>query len=724
MSYPPPYQATTDFSRDEQDQRPVDGVKLAVELANIGESINQMRDFLRAGFTSDKKWQPASALAMKLLEVEPETASVGQTEFDLPNGATADTNKDHVQVWVDGLLLDPDDVTLNATNVQIPAQTGGERVVIALYNDADSIRTDLAATTANLGASLVGLEDVLDLFSATDVEGALAELKARVEDLITQIGDLSGLIRADGSVDFTANQNMGGNRLVGLADGVSPQDAATVAQLSALSAIYGDLNTVYLRLAGGVMSGNIDMGDNFVLNVKDAVQAGDAVNKRVLDALETSLRQDLLPRNGSLPWTGSHNADGNKLTNLADGEDDQDAATVSQVSELIQQALDNESFLFVGGMGTDGDEDDTATLQALFNAQGSGLYEFDQDLTIDSPLTLPPSVIIRVKGNLTVSAEVTSRVPVDFQESIAHSSSIQNGVDWARQGGNNANANGNARRYLRWTTKHLLCPRAPLSAWGGALIAVGAEQAVSGGGGAYGNGGSLFIGAGGSGGSFPGSIAHSGLLDPRNVPGGSSNPTRSSRWWQNVENIWGGPGGGGKLGGGSVIFMVDGNVVMTGGTINCSGEDGAATEADPSTAQGGGGGGSIIIITQGTMTDGTLKAGGGFGNRNTLQGDESGGGGGGGLIQVVARLLAGTINADASGGNGNYDNFVDVSAGSGGRCDIFSGAGSVSPTVDVSRGVTKDGAGADQSASFPYVVNGVSVSATIVPAEIPQFFQR
>lgn len=41
-----------------------------------------------------------------------------------------------------------------------------------------------------------------------------------------------------------------------------------------------------------------------------------------------------LHRDGRTPWTGNQNANGNKLTNLKDGTDPQDAATVSQLSDL------------------------------------------------------------------------------------------------------------------------------------------------------------------------------------------------------------------------------------------------------------------------------------------------------------------------------------------------------------------------------------------------------
>jgi hypothetical protein len=205
-----------------------------------------------------------------------------------------------------------------------------------------------------------------------------------------------------------------------------------------------------------------------------------------------------------------------------------------------------------------------------------GYYEVG-NLTISSNLNLPAFAVIRVKGNLTISAIATAQQPTAAERVLAEMFGI------ATFGNDASGASGSAD-------------------------------------------------AGG------GSIGDGGTQAP-NV-GGAGKPLTGSRYfWATRRGIMGGNGLNGgsyasKAGGGIVIFIVEGNVVATGGTIKADGAGGGANGTD------GGGGGSVVVIATGTITDGTYYARGGS-NFNS-------GAGGGGWVSLVASAFAGSRTKDVT----------------------------------------------------------------------------
>ncbi len=117
-----------------------------------------------------------------------------------------------------------------------------------------------------------------------------------------------------------------------------------------------------------------------------------------------------------------------------------------------------------------------------------------------------------------------------------------------------------------------------------------------------------------------------------------------SRPWALRRPAVGAPATGGTAyGGGCLIILVDGNLLMTSGTIKANGghNSGAFVNHD------GGGGGCIIVVCTGTITNGTYEAkggdgGGGFANQ----------GGGGGTVILVATAFAGSRTLTVDGGSG------------------------------------------------------------------------
>jgi len=167
-------------------------------------------------------------------------------------------------------------------------------------------------------------------------------------------------------------------------------------------------------------------------------------------------------------------------------------------------------------------------------------------------------------------------------------------------------------------------------------VAVVSGGDITGGGGA---------GAGGSaGGSAAGPSAAGGIAGPSFAG--------TKRTWMAQKPMVGGIGAfttepWRAKGGGSLLLIIAGNLIATGGTFDVSGQ----TQGKPGTDQspGGGGGGSITIICTGTITGGTYLANGGNGVSGS---GEDGGGGGGGYIALIAAAFAGVQTIDVAGGAG------------------------------------------------------------------------
>lgn len=334
MPYPPRYQPKVDFALVEQSGEQVSGAQLATELANVAETVAQVIGFIRAGFTSDRRWQPAGALAQEIVKSERSVATAGQNTVPYPLGTTVDPAQDFVRVFVDGVLLDPDEVTVTPTLAGLATPlTGGEVVVLEILNDYAAFQGQLASVLAGAGASLVGLEDALGQYVADNAEDAFAEVMNKLDALVAALGDLSKYGLITGTRAWEAAQSMGGNRITDLAAGIDATDAVNMSQLTALAEIFGNLSDVFLALAGGTMQGPLNMNGQALSGLPAGVSASSAVNKSQLDAAVADAVAGI--GDAYLPLTGG------TLTGVVAGVAGVDAAdliTKGQLDAAIAQA--------------------------------------------------------------------------------------------------------------------------------------------------------------------------------------------------------------------------------------------------------------------------------------------------------------------------------------------------------------------------------------------------
>lgn len=261
------------FNRAFTNGEAFDYASLDVQHSDIVEAFNFMRQRINLIST-------ANGVLTTLASTTSFTATASQTAFTVPSyDSTADT----IHVYINGVRLAQASITAtDDTTVTLPAQTVGAAVIIDIYTPGNGT-TQLASTSNGQGASLVGINDAGGLYTATDVEGALAEAATNLASAAYLGGVLtiSNYIKKDGSVAFTGNQSMGTHKITNLGAGTaSSNDAARMADITSAalqSALSAYLAATYLALSGGTMTGNIAMSSNKVTGLAAATANGDAV---------------------------------------------------------------------------------------------------------------------------------------------------------------------------------------------------------------------------------------------------------------------------------------------------------------------------------------------------------------------------------------------------------------------------------------------------------------
>lgn len=334
MAYPPYAARTTNFLRDaNNDVESPSPIGVDSELNALMNVVNQLV-LKQRGFTlSDGSLRNfATATAQALAGTEDFTATASQSVFVTSIPWVAAFTAENVFVYIAGLKLDTADVAVaddgnGFLEVTIAAQTVGTVVTVAAFESGAGLLSRLQTSSASDGAHLVAIQDAGGLYVAATVEAALAEVMTDLNTLETNVGTTADLIRRTGTVAWTANQSMGGYRLTNVADGVGAQDAVTMAQFAAYTAVWDALATYFLRLDGTTpMGANLAMGNNKVTGMANGTASGDAVNKGQLDLY--------LPLAGGT-MSGEIAMGSQKITGLAAGVASTDAINLSQAQSLL-----------------------------------------------------------------------------------------------------------------------------------------------------------------------------------------------------------------------------------------------------------------------------------------------------------------------------------------------------------------------------------------------------
>lgn len=347
MSQPPYAARVTNFLRDANNGVTApSAIGTDAELNALINVVNQVVLRLRGITTSSGTLVNfAQATSQALAGTQDITATAAQTVFVTTIAYTAAFTSANVWVLVNNVKLATSAVTVaNAAGflqVTIAAQSVGNIVTIAAFESGAGLLSRLQTISATDGASLLAINDAGGFFVAVQVEAALQEEATARLALATGVGNTADLIRRTGTVPFTAAQSMGGFKLTNVADGVSAQDAVTVNQFNAYTAVWNALQAYFMRLDGTTpMAAALPMGTNKITGLGAGTVSTDAVNKGQID-LKLSL-------DGSLPMTGPLAMGSQRITGLANPVAETDALNLATARTIVAAFSSRAQFATAG----------------------------------------------------------------------------------------------------------------------------------------------------------------------------------------------------------------------------------------------------------------------------------------------------------------------------------------------------------------------------------------
>ena len=146
--------------------------------------------------------------------------------------------------------------------------------------------------------------------------------------------DLSPYFEKDGSIPASGNFNMNSNKITGLANGSSSSHAVNLSQLTA---VITDVNTntsdiTSLNSSVAANTASISTNTTNISNNSSTIDTLVGVTNTNSSAIST-IQGDYFKKDGSILASGNFNLNSNKITNVTDPTDNQDAATKKYVDD-------------------------------------------------------------------------------------------------------------------------------------------------------------------------------------------------------------------------------------------------------------------------------------------------------------------------------------------------------------------------------------------------------
>jgi len=237
------------------------------------------------------------------------------------------------------------------TSVVDPAgkYVGVLRVDEAILRDGSR---DFTGPQSMAGFALTDLPDPVDDGDAAPAGWVTDSITAAIAAL--SIPSLTGVIRSNGSIDFAADQSMGGFHLTDVPDPTADDHAVNKQWVVALVGGGGTLS--FLKIDGtSVMGGNLDAGGHQVVNAADPTTDQALVTRSyLLTALGSYVVTGFLPLSGSEAMTGPLDAGTHQIIHVSDPSADHHAANQGWTNTRVGTRLPLSGGTMTGDIDLDG----------------------------------------------------------------------------------------------------------------------------------------------------------------------------------------------------------------------------------------------------------------------------------------------------------------------------------------------------------------------------------
>ena len=155
--------------------------------------------------------------------------------------------------------------------------------------------------------------------------------------------ELANYLKKDGSVSVTGNFNFGDNKITRVGNGSNSTDVVNKGYIDTELFSKPNVNQVVLRDGTQDMTGNLNMSQKKIINCAPPSDVKDLSTKGYVDtevAKKTNVNQVVL-RDGTQDMTGNLNMNNFKITNVKDATNNQDVTTLKQVSDAIATTSTN-----------------------------------------------------------------------------------------------------------------------------------------------------------------------------------------------------------------------------------------------------------------------------------------------------------------------------------------------------------------------------------------------
>ena len=145
--------------------------------------------------------------------------------------------------------------------------------------------------------------------------------------------NVNQVVLRDGSQYMTGNLNMSQNKITNLKKASSGTDAVNWSQML-------EEQRKYLHSTGGTMQGDINLNQNSIYNIKNVSNDTSAVNKAYVDqkVSQAGGSVDLTPylkKDGSIAMTDNFDLGNHRIINIKNATHNQDAVTLKQVNDAF-----------------------------------------------------------------------------------------------------------------------------------------------------------------------------------------------------------------------------------------------------------------------------------------------------------------------------------------------------------------------------------------------------